>query len=315
MKKGEYGIFNILNIPYKKKEMEGKEPIKIRLSTTVLCIIIAILIGGIVYLAVLNNNIQKTKGETENQIGNLQTQVKELENKVEQQQNVEVNTINDKNTNLNQVTDNNTSNTSLNQATDNDTNKISDKYKVITKKLNLNDEEIFVVTDVEKNEGKYTLKGRIYKEYTLSKNEYNVAKNTGKITLNGKEYTAKKEKDSEVLELYDINDKSEYYKYIISYRDDKGYVLNSPGQVDVCYRATNDYRKITVEENIRCEHTNYNGSTDEEKVLKDTTVSNYFRNFKSITEKNTEPSELLPDYNFEFKNGKCIKITIRTIFI
>lgn len=289
--------------------MEGKEPIKIRLSTTILCLIILVLIGGIVYFVIQNNTIQKSKGETENQIGVLQTQVKELENKVVQQQNVEVNSTIDTNTSLNQVTDNNTSNTSLNQVTDNKPSNINDKYKVITKKLDLNDEERFVVTDVEKNEGKYTLKGRIYKEYTLTKYEYNDAKNTGNITINGKEYKVKKEKDSEALELYDKNDKSEYYKYVISFREDKGtYVLKSDAQVDGCYKATNNYRKITVEENIRCVHTN-SGVGDEE-VIEDTTIKKYFKNFKNITEECRE--YLLPNYNFEFENGKCIKITIKT---
>ena len=279
--------------------MKKKEPKKIRLSTAILCLIVLVLIGGIIYFAIQNNNLKKTNGETENQIGEFQTQVKELENKVEQQQNVEVNSSKDTNTSLNQVADK------------------SDKYKLITKKLDLKkDEEIFVVTDVENNEGKCTLKGRIYTEYTITKNEYNDAKNTGEMTINGKEYTVKKEEDSEALELYDKSDKSEYYKYVISFREDKGtYVLRSDGQIDICYKATNDYRKIIVEDNVRCLHISYNGSADIDEIIEDTTVKEYFKDFKNITEKNIEPGELLPNYDFEFKNGKCTEIKIKTIFI
>ena len=60
--------------------MKKKEPKKIRLSTAILCLIILVLIGGIIYFAIQNNNLKKTNGETENQIGEFQTQVKELEN-------------------------------------------------------------------------------------------------------------------------------------------------------------------------------------------------------------------------------------------
>lgn len=201
------------------------------------------------------------------------------------------------------------------RASKNENNK-TDKYKEITKKLDLNDEnfeEIFVVTDVEKNNGKYTLKGRVYTKYKLTKSEYNAAKNTGKIIINGKEYKVKKQNgdDDDVLRLYSQNKQS--LQYIIK-KDDGEYVLESETQQGNCYKATNNYKKITVEENTKCLHTNYNGSIDEEEVIEDTTVKEYFKNFKSITE-NTESGELLPNYNFEFKNGKCTKITIKTIFI
>ena len=74
-------------------------------------------------------------------------------------------------------------------------------------------------------------------------------------------------------------------------------------------------KKIVIDGNTKCVHTNYNGSIDEEEVLKDTTVKDYFIDFKNINVNNTEPGELLPNYNFEFENGKCTKVTIRTIFI
>lgn len=143
------------------------------------------------------------------------------------------------------------------RANKNQNNK-TDKYKEITKKLDLNDknfEEIFVVTDVEKNNGKYTLKGRVYKGYADSINQQGIS-----------------------------------------------------------FKTTDNYKKITVEEDTRCVYTNYNGSIDEEEVIKDTTAKNYFKDFKSITE-NPKPGELFPNYNFEFKNGKCTKITIKTIYI
>ncbi len=190
----------------------------------------------------------------------------------------------------------------------------TDKYKEITKKLDLNDEnfeEIFVVTDVEKNGGKYTLKGRVYTKYILTKSEYNAAKNTGKIIINGKEYKVEKQNGDDVFSLYSKNKQS--LQYFIK-KVDGEYILESETQQGICYKATNNYKKITIEENTKCVHTNYNGSIDEEEVIEDTTVKKYFKNFKSITE-NIEPGELLPNYNFEFKNGKCTKITIKTIYI
>ena len=280
--------------------MDGKEPVKVRLSTVILLIIILILVGGIVYFVIQYNDLQKTKGEKINQIEALQTQVKELENRVIESQNSETNIIVDTNTSTSQV--DNTSNT----------NNTTDKYEEITKKLELNEDDIFVVTDVEKNAEKYTLKGRVYTNYTLTKKEYDDAKNTGKITINRKKYIVKKDEDGEELNLYAQKD---YWEYHIGEDDNGKYVLMSDTQQGNCYKATEIYKKIVVDGNTKCVHMNYNGSTDEEEVLKDTTVKDYFKDFKNITEGNMEPGELLPNYNFEFKNGKCTKVTIRTIFI
>ena len=59
-----------------------------------------------------------------------------------------------------------------------------------------------MVTDVKKNAEKYTLKGRVYTNYTLTKSEYDDAKNTGKININGKKYKVKKDEDGEGLSIY-----------------------------------------------------------------------------------------------------------------
>lgn len=277
--------------------MEGKEPIKVRLSTVILLIIILVLVGGIVYFFIQNNDLQKTKGENTKQIEALQTQVKEFENKVTETQDSETNTI---------------VNTNTNQDISNNTSSVNDKYEEITKKMNLKDKEIFVVTDVERNEGKYTLKGRVYTNYTLTKSEYDDAKNTGKIIINGVKYTVNKDENGEGLTLYA---KKDYMEYHISKDGNGKYVLMSETQQGNCYKATENYKKIVVDGNTKCVHTNYNGSIDEEEVLKDTTVKDYFIDFKNINVNNTEPGELLPNYNFEFVNGKCTKVTIRTIFI
>ncbi len=277
--------------------MEGKEPIKVKLSTVILLIIILILAGGMVYFVIQNNKLKKSKGDNTNQIEALQTQVKEAENKVTEIQESETNTIVNTNTNKDKSTN---------------TSSVKDKYDEITKKIDLNEKEIFVVTDVEKNDGKYTLKGRIYTDYTLTKSEYDDAKNTGKITINGVKYTVNKDEEGEGLTLYA---KKDYLEYHIGKDDNGKYVLTSSTQQAICYKATEIYKKIVVDENTKCVHTNYNGSIDEEEVLKDTTVKDYFKDFKNINENNLEPGELLPNYNFEFENGKCTKVTIRTIFI
>ena len=116
------------------------------------------------------------------------------------------------------------------------TTSTTDKYKEITKKINLNGIDKFVVTNIEKSDGKYVLKGRVYTEYTLTKSEYNNAKNTGNITINGKKYTAKKDEDG--LEVTAKDDDISYY--IGEY--DGTYKLLSETQNGRCYKATNDYR-------------------------------------------------------------------------
>ena len=222
-----------------------------------------------------------------------------------------VNTNNDTNTNTNTNTNNNNSTKTETKSSSNETSKTNtkstDKYKEIVKKIDLKGEDKFVVTDVEKSNGKYILKGRVYTEYKLTKSEYNNAKNTGKITINGKKYSVKK--DEEYGDSLEAKAKDDDITYHIT----DEYILMSETQVSTCYKATDDFRKITIDENTRCVYSNYNGSIGETEVIKDTTAKNFFKDFEKITSECR--SESLANYNFEFKDGKCVKVTIKTNWI
>ena len=286
---------------------EEKKYIKFKLSTSVV-IIVFIMILSVISIYFLTESIEKDKIEIESN----QQKVQESVNK-----NTIVNDeieVKENNTEKQEIEkkSNKTKGDNINQDISNNTSSVNDKYDEITQKIDLNEKEIFVVTDVEKNEGKYTLKGRVYTDYTLTKSEYDDAKETGKITINGVKYTVNKDEDGEGLTLFA---KKDYLEYHISKDNNGKYVLMSGTQQGNCYKATEIYKKIVVDGNTKCVHINYNGSIDKEEVLKDTTVKDYFKDFKNITEDNTEPGELLPNYNFEFKNGKCTKVTIRTIYI
>ena len=188
-----------------------------------------------------------------------------------------------------------------NNNTSNENIKTNTEYKEITKKLSGID--VFFVTNVIKNNNNYTLKGVIYTEYTLTKNELDNIVSRGKILLDGKKYTLKSIKDKYMPNaIYVLSDG---YTYIEKKEDSKGYYLYRSTQISDVWKKSNEFRKITI-----------SGDTIiEDQYTEDkTNVDSEFDGWKSKDEieNNTMPS---PAYRFEFKNGKCSKIIRATTSI
>ena len=167
-------------------------------------------------------------------------------------------------------------------------------YKEITKELDGID--VFFVTDVEKDNNKYTLKGVIYTKYTISNSEYeNIIKN-GNMKINDEIYNVKQsEYDKELYGLYTKQHNMEHYT--IKKDIDNTYYLEANTEISNVYKLTSDYRKITLDGKTKYV---YDESGEE------STVKTIFNNYKSKkAEDDTNP---MPAYRFEFKNGKCEKI-------
>lgn len=212
----------------------------------------------------------------------------------------DIDELDDKNENVTEtITSNNI--TDSNQNNNNTHNTI--KYADITKELEGID--VLYVTDVEKIDSEYILKGVIYTEYTISKDELNRIVSKGKMTLDGKEYTLKKVKNEEELKANSIYGLSDGYRYIAKKENSNLYYLYSITQISDVWKLTNDYRQIKVSENLIV----VDDYTEEK-----TTVKKEFNNFKNSkkAKNETNPS---PAYKFEFKNGKCTKIIRATTTI
>lgn len=212
----------------------------------------------------------------------------------------DIDELDDKNENVTEtITSNNIKDS--NQNNNNTHNTI--KYADITKELEGID--VLYVTDVEKIDSEYILKGVIYTEYTISKNELNRIVSKGKMTLDGKEYTLKKVKNEEELKANSIYGLSDGYRYIAKKENSNLYYLYSITQISDVWKLTNDFRQIKVSENLIV----VDDYTEEK-----TTVKKEFNNFKNSkkAKNETNPS---PAYKFEFKNGKCTKIIRATTTI
>lgn len=167
-------------------------------------------------------------------------------------------------------------------------------YKEITKELDGID--VFFVTDVEKDNNKYTLKGVIYTKYTISNSEYeNIIKN-GNMKINDEIYNVKQSGyDKELYGLYTKQHNMEHYT--IKKNIDNTYYLEANTEMSNVYKLTSDYRKITLDGKTKYV---YDESGEE------STVKTIFNNYKiKKAEDDTNP---MPAYRFEFKNGKCVKI-------
>ena len=291
--------------------MEEKETIKVKLSTVLLIIasLVIIVMGviiGIMYKQSITkeNNVTNTEnvilGENVNAINNNSNKEKSFsESEIEENDEDE---LDDKNENVTETT---TTTTTSNTITDSNNNKTNNtiKYAEITNELEGKD--VLYVTEVEKINGEYTLKGVIYTEYTLSKSELDNIVSKGKIKLNGKEYTLKKVENKEELIANSIYELSDGYTYIAKKENSNLYYLYSVTQISNVWKLTNNYRQIKVSGDLIV----VDEYTDEK-----TTVKKEFNNLKNSQKAKyeTNPS---PAYKFEFKNGKCTEIIRATTII
>ena len=158
----------------------------------------------------------------------------------------------------------------------------------------LEDRDVFYVTDAIKNDNNtYTLKGVIYSNYTISKNEITEASKKGKIELFGKEYIITENEYGE----YELYIPSEVLGYTLREKDSNNYYLETTAQISEVYKLTDKYKQITVLSDLKCSHSYY----DEQ-----TTVNEFFENWESQEPiDSTNPS---PVFKFFFENGKCVEI-------
>lgn len=165
------------------------------------------------------------------------------------------------------------------------------KYEEIKKELDGID--VLYVTDIEKNDEKYTLKGVIYTQYTLSAKEMETILAEKQMVLNNEVYTLEESQGQGVYELY----KNDVKIYNIKRLNTNTYYLEGTAQISDVWKITNNYKIITVNKNLIIEDS-YSGETK--------TVEEEFNNFESKKAENkTNP---FPAYSFEFENDNCIKV-------
>lgn len=118
------------------------------------------------------------------------------------------------------------------------------EYKEVTSKSIESDEKLFI-TDIEKkNNEKYEIRGILFTEYEVTKDEYNAVNKNEKIEINGIEYTKDSVK-SGILKLKSSNSDAEdlYIKY--DAKTKKYIVKNSKNDFSL-YKSKEEYVKISV---------------------------------------------------------------------
>ena len=201
-----------------------------------------------------------------------------------------------------------------NQAVMSDTTDIieQDKNSEITEELD--DDNIFCVTDVTPNDDDtYTLRGVFYTKLTLTEEEledavqkgtyeyYNVYDNDPKYV----EYKVKKDYMEEGSNVeYDYafigkyNDK-DVLLFIATKKDEDTYYIQNTTEFQDEWKLVDDYKEITVSGDIEVEN-------DYENIK----VKDYFSGFESVdTLGDTGHPGIC--YTFEFSNGECSKIIER----
>ncbi len=238
-------------------------------------------------------NISKEKDNAVSEANNLKSQIDDMNN-----------TIYDMQTQLDSYSKTFSSKASSsleNTSNDRESSSTQTEYEEIDEKLD-NIDGLFI-TDIEENNDKYTLKGVIYSQYTLTKNELNEAISDGELKLNDTNYTLKKDESNEENQylLIDPNSENNDALYAIRKNDSNNYYIIALAQISDVWKLTDSYRQITIDKNTKVE-SDYSG------VI--ISASEEFENFKKVSPKDTtNPS---PIYNFEFKNGECTKLICLT---
>lgn len=243
---------------------EEKKKNKISLTTYVLSLIILALIAIIAIIVIINqnNDEDKSKQNTNNSVveSGQQTNVTETPTEPTEPEPTETKT-----------------------------------YEEITSELERID--VLSVTDVEKEDGKYILKGVIYTQYTMTEDEVEKAVADGKMTIGGETYPVKNSTEDGIeYELF-YGVEEPFALYAISKNETGTYYLECEAQISDVWKMTDQYRKITLDEDVTFEDHDYGESTSLEEEFKD------FESREAVETTNPEWA-----YTFEFKNGKCIKV-------
>lgn len=183
---------------------------------------------------------------------------------------------------------------------DESSNSSSNNYEEI--KDNLKNLDVLYVTNVSKKGNKYTLEGVIYSQYTITNSDYEKIIEDGKMEVNDKEFTVKKDSDSENYGLYEEDKDSP--SYIIKEKNSRNYYLEANAQIKNVWKLTDEYKKITVDGDVEVE----NDYSEESSTVKDT-----FKDFEvKEAEETTNPT---PSYTFSFEDGECVKVIEATTSI
>ena len=258
--------------------MKEKKQVKVSMSGFFLAIAIIIIavMGYFIY------KISTEKEDKENQIASLNNEISSLQSSSRELQGKIDSIANTINT------------TKINETSINNGN--TKKYKEITN--NLGEDNAFYVTEVIDNGNTYTLRGTIYTKYTLTNNEVEELFKKGTMEINHgngvEKYNVKKIED--VYYLY--SQKDNIQSYLLDKKDSNTYYILRLAQMSDVWKLTNEQREITVDANIMIE----NGYSD----MSISTVKEYFKDFKK--REAIENDYPITSYNFEFKDGKCVKI-------
>lgn len=279
---------------------------KISISTILLFVSIIVIIALVSYICIEKLN-------STNKINNSKVGISNFENS-----DLTSNEVNSDNMSSVISKENNINNDGILKSTS-ETNTVmsnleQDKYSEIMNELS--EDEIFFVTDADKNnDGTYTLKGVLYRVFTLTKSELENAVNNGGYKYYnpyGTEpsyvnYTVKKnyqEDMSDTIYEYAFIGKfknEDRLEYCAVKKDNDTYYIENLTENNTEWKLTNDYRKITVSGDVEVL-----SGYDWEETSK---VKNYFDNYKDKTVIDTgHPSGC---FVLEFTNGKCSKIMER----
>ena len=190
-------------------------------------------------------------------------------------------------------------NETVNDSASNNEIKEQIEYKEAESKNFVNGEKLFI-TDIKKeDDGKYTVKGLIYEQYEVTKDEYTKLKNAkSNIEILGIEYS-KDKIQSNNLKLKSSNENAEnlYIKYDTK---TKKYVLKDSTTDYSLYKKTEKYVQISVSEQLEFDIVK-NGKTNKQ------TVKSIADSYKDITIPEDAVKINLSTITFN-KSGKCIKI-------
>lgn len=94
--------------------MEEKKSVNVKLSTVIFILIIILLIAGIAYFVLQNNNLKIAKTNSENEVSQLQNKVGQLEQTISEVKNVTANVTTNNTTSDNSAVNTNTTNSNSN---------------------------------------------------------------------------------------------------------------------------------------------------------------------------------------------------------
>ena len=162
-----------------------------------------------------------------------------------------------------------------------------------------NGEKLFITDITSEEEGKYTVKGIIYEEYTVTKDEYNKIKKGTAVNIFDIEYT-KDQIQSNNLKLKSTNENA-YDLYITYSSKYKKYIVKDRTTDYSVYKSTDKYVKLVVDDDLDFVEEK-NGKTNK------TTVKDVEGSHKNLSEPENTIKVNISTLTFN-KKGICTKIT------